>query len=110
MKLEILLRWNLGISENQLDGRRVLHVANPHSLNELTNIDVQLSPFRLLCSKVGFIFSIYEKKFERTTFCNAKIIGEKEGGELLLPSNSVAPIRSCPVDHFFVFVASFPTG
>ena len=30
-------------------------------------------------------------------------------GEHILTSNSVAPVRSCPVDHFFIFVASSPS-
>ena len=44
-----------------------------------------------------------QKKFERTTFRNAKNNRRKKGGELILPSKRVALIRSCPVDHCFVF-------
>ena len=44
-----------------------------------------------------------QKKFERTTFRNAKNNRRKLRGELILPSKRVALIRSCPVDHCFVF-------
>ena len=43
-----------------------------------------------------------QKKFERTTFRNAKNNRRKLRGELILPSKSVAPIRSCPVDHLLL--------
>ena len=43
-----------------------------------------------------------QKKFERTTFRNAKNNRRKLRGELILPSKRVALIRSCPVDHLLL--------
>ena len=44
-----------------------------------------------------------QKKFERTTFRNAKNNRRKMRGELILPSKRVALIRSCPVDHLLEY-------
>ena len=43
------------------------------------------------------------KKFEWTTFRNAKKNRRKKRGELILPSKRVAPVRLRALDHCFVF-------
>ena len=66
-----------------------------------TNKNRVLTTFML---KKTWLYSPFaQKKFERTTFRNAKNNRRKLRGELILPSKRVALIRSCPVDHCFVF-------
>ncbi len=51
----------------------------------------------------GFILRLCWKSLRGRCFETRKQ-SEKKRGEHILTSNSVAPVRSCPVDHFFVFI------
>ncbi len=72
--------------------------------DSLINRQIRNNDLTTFMLKKTWLYSPFaQKKFERTTFRNAKNNRRKLRGELILPSKRVALIRSCPVDHLFEY-------